>query len=378
MRVITCDGSPAVVAELRHALDGVLAGGPALAPIGPGSDAGPVDSGPDPGHVVVTTSGSTGAPKRVLLPAAALRASAGATSRRLGGPGRWLLALPAQHVAGLQVLVRSTLAGTDPAVLDLRGGFHPAAFADAAGALMRRRSQSSGRCYTSLVPTQLRRLLDDEPGTLGGFDAVLLGGAAAPPSLVARARVIGVAVVTTYGMSETCGGCVYDGHPLDGVRVRLDGAGRIELAGPVLASGYLDHPGDPAFRGGWFRTSDLGRLGADGSVQVLGRVDDVIVTGGVNVAPAEVEAALTADLTIAMACVVGIPDPDWGQRLVAAVVPADPARPPATARVLAAARKRLSGPQTPKQLLVVGTLPLREVGKPDRHAVAELLRRELG
>ncbi len=378
MRVITCDGSPAAVAELRRALDGVLAGGPALAPIGAGSDPGPVDAGPDPGHVVVTTSGSTGAPKRVLLPAAALRASAGATSRRLGGPGRWLLALPAQHVAGLQVLVRSTLAGTDPAVLDLRGGFHPAAFADAAEALMRRRSQSNDRCYTSLVPTQLGRLLADEPGTLGGFDAVLLGGAAAPPGLVARARGIGVVVVTTYGMSETCGGCVYDGHPLDGVRVRLDGAGRIELAGPVLASGYLDRPGDSAFRDGWFRTSDLGRLGSDGSVQVLGRVDDVIVTGGVNVAPAEVEAVLAADPAIAAACVVGIPDPSWGQRLVAAVVPADPDRPPVVAGVLAAARKRLSGPQTPKQLLVVGALPLREVGKPDRRAVAELLRRELG
>lgn len=376
MRVIACDGSPAAVAELRHALDGVLAGGPALAPVGTGSRAGPVGSGPDPGHVVVTTSGSTGVPKRVLLPAAALRASAEATSRRLGGPGCWLLALPAQHVAGLQVLVRSALAGTDPAVLDLRGGFDPAAFADAAAALMQRRSQSNGRCYTSLVPTQLGRLLDDQPGALDGFDAVLLGAAAPPPGLVARARAIGVAVVTTYGMSETCGGCVYDGHPLDGVRVRLDAAGRIELAGPVLAGGYLDRPADPAFRDGWFRSSDLGRLGADGSVQVLGRVDDVIVTGGVNVVPAEVEAVLAADPTIAAACVVGIPDPIWGQRLVAAVVPADPDWPPVAARVLAAARKRLGGPQTPKQLLVVGALPLRGVGKPDRRAVGELLRRE--
>jgi len=376
VHVIACDGSPAAVAELRHALDGVLGGGPALAPIGAGTGFGAVDSGAPPSHVVVTTSGSTGAPKRVLLPAAALRASAEATSRRLGGPGRWLLALPAQHVAGLQVLVRSALAGTDPAVLDLRGGFDPGAFADAAEALMRRRSQSNDRCYTSLVPTQLGRLLDEEPGALGGFDAVLLGGAAAPPGLVARARGIGVAVMTTYGMSETCGGCVYDGHPLDGVRVRLDSAGHIELAGPVLAGGYLDRPGDPAFRDGWFRTSDLGRLGSDGSLQVLGRVDDVVVTGGVNVVPAEVEAVLTADPTIATACVVGIPDPSWGQRLVAAVVPADPAQPPAAAGVLTAARKRLSGPQTPKQLLVVDALPLREVGKPDRRAVAELLRRK--
>ncbi len=377
VRVIVCDGSPAAVAELRSALDGVLAGGPALATVGVESGAGSVDSRLEPGHVIVTTSGSTGVPKRVLLPAAALRASAEAASRRLGGPGRWLLALPAQHVAGLQVLVRSALAGTDPAVLDLRGGFDPRAFTDAAETLMRRRSQSKARCYTSLVPTQLGRLLDEEPGALDGFDAVLLGGATAPPDLAARARAIGVAVVTTYGMSETCGGCVYDGYPLDGVRVQLDAAGRIELAGPVLASGYLDRPGDPAFRDGWFRTSDLGRLRADGSLQVLGRVDDVIITGGVKVVPAEVEAVLAADPAIAAACVVGIPDPSWGQRLVAAVVPADPARPPAAARVLTAARKRLSGPQTPKQLLVVDALPLRQMGKPDRRAVAELLRREL-
>ncbi len=369
-RVIPCDGSPAAVDELRAALADTLEGRVALAPLGPGDAAPP--AGVEPGHVVVTTSGSTGEPKRVLLTAAALRASATATHGRLGGAGSWLLALPAHHVAGIQVLVRSALAGTEPGVLDLRGGFDPAAFAAAAGA------PPGARRYTSLVPAQLARLLDGEPGALTAFDAVLLGGAAAAPELVARARATGVAVVTTYGMSETCGGCVYDGLPLDGVRIRLDAAGRIELAGPVLAGGYLGHPGDPAFRDGWFRTTDLGVLGPDGRLQVLGRADDVVITGGVNVAPAEVEAALEADPAVAAACVVGIPDPQWGQRVVAAVVPADAGRPLDADAVLARVRRRLDGAHTPKQVIAVPRLPLRGVGKPDRHAVAELVRRALG
>jgi len=343
----------------------VLAGGTAVAPIGP-QDAPPHET-VEPGHVVVATSGSSGERKHVLLSAAALRASAQATHARLGGTGHWLLVLPAQHVAGLQVLVRSALAGAEPAVLDLRGGFDPAGFAHVADVLRRRRPQ---RTYTSLVPTQLARLLDDAPDALGGFDAVLLGGAAAPSGLVARARAAGVTVVTTYGMSETCGGCVYDGRPLDGVQVRLDPADRIEVAGPVLARGYLGRADDSVFRDGWFRTSDLGRFDADGRLEVLGRADDVIVTGGVNVAPAEVEATLVADPAIAAACVVGVPDARWGQRVVAAVVAADPAHPPTPAAVLTAARQRLTGPQTPKQLLVVDALPLRGVGKPDRRAVA--------
>ncbi len=174
--------------------------------------------------------------------ASALLASASATHDRLGGPGRWLLALPAQHVAGVQVLVRSLVSRTEPGVLDLAGGFTPAGFAAAASAL------GGVRRYTALVPTQLVRLLDaadqgdgDGVRELARFDAVLVGGAGTPPAVLERAAAAGVRVVTTYGASETSGGCVYDGVPLDGVRVRLgDGPdpSRVLLGGPTLARGY--------------------------------------------------------------------------------------------------------------------------------------------
>ncbi|MDQ4030872.1 MAG: o-succinylbenzoate--CoA ligase [Actinomycetota bacterium] len=373
MRVIHCDGSPEVIRELDAALRAALTGGEAVAPLGCEQPPPPRD--PGPGEVVLTTSGSTGTPKWVQLSAAALIASAEAAQARLGGPGRWLLALPAQHVAGLQVLIRATLAGSQPAPLDLRGGFDPAAF----GTTARQLAGEAGRCYTALVPTQLARLLDTDPDPLTAFDAVLLGGSAPPAELLRRAQVAGVRVVTTYGMTETAGGCVYDGRPLDGMQVRIDGpgagTGRVELAGPMLATGYLDAPEDTAaaFRDGWFRTADLGRLDGQGRLQVLGRADDVVVTGGLNVAPADVEAVLTGMPGVAAACVVGLPDPKWGERVTAVVVPVDPGRPPDPGALRAAARRLLTGAQTPKEIVLFDALPLRGVGKPDRNAVRAML-----
>ena len=181
--------------------------------------------------VVIGTSGSTGAPKGVELSAAALRHSAQASLDRVGArPGeRWLCCLPVTHVAGLQVLVRSLVGGTEPA---LAGHADGATLAAAA---------ASGCAHVSLVPTQLQRLLEsgaDKSTPLAGFSSVLLGGAAAPAGLLAAARAAGVPVVTTYGMTETCGGCVYDGVPLDGVRVKIGDDERIWIGGPVLFSGY--------------------------------------------------------------------------------------------------------------------------------------------
>ncbi|MBA2474236.1 MAG: AMP-binding protein, partial [Pseudonocardiales bacterium] len=291
------------------------------------------------------------------------------------GPGRWLLALPTEHVAGVQVLVRAALAGNRPAVLDLRGGFDPTSF----GLAAHRLRSAGGRCYTALVPIQLIRLLDTDPDRLAGFDAVLVGGAAAPTELLRRARAAGVRVVTTYGMTETAGGCVYDGWPLDGVEVRVNGTetdpGSIELAGPMLATGYLDAPEQTAvaFQDGWFQTSDLGRRDGQGRLQVLGRADDVIVTGGLNVAPAEVEAVLAGLPGVAAACVVGLPDPDWGERVTAVVIATDPGRPPEPGALRAAAGRLLTGAQVPKEIVVLGALPLRGVGKPDRRAVRTML-----
>jgi o-succinylbenzoate---CoA ligase len=317
----------------------------------------PLEAGAD---LVVVTSGSTGNGRAVLLPAAALEASAAATHARLGGPGSWLLALPVSAIAGLQVLCRSILFGSPPAVL---GKGEP--LADAV------RRMPAGRRYTALVPTQLRRFLDEEPDGLRSLDAVLVGGAATDAGLLARAWREGVPVVTTYGMTETAGGCVYDGEPLDGVRVRVtDG---VELAGPTLALGYRLDPAatEAAFAGGWFRTRDAGALDADGRLTVTGRLDDVVITGGVNVAPAAVEAALREHPDVADAVVFGRSDPTWGQRVVAAVVPAPGATPELpTLRDWVA--DRLGRPAAPRQLHVLRALPLLHTGKPDRRAVAAL------
>ena len=337
------DGDPAAVAAARAALR------PAE-PLEPGAD------------LVVVTSGSTGAGRAVLLPAAALRASAEATAERLGGPGSWLLVLPVSAIAGLQVLCRSLLAGTRPTV--------PGAGESLTASVAR---MPPGRRYTALVPTQLRRYLDTEPGALRSFDAVLVGGAATDPALLARARAEGVAVVTTYGMTETAGGCVYDGVPLRGVGVRVTGDG-IELSGPTLALGYRLDPGATAasFRGGWFRTRDAGAL-HEGRLTVHGRLDDVVISGGVNVAPAAVEDVLREHPDVADAVVFGRPDDEWGQRVVAAVVPVA-GRAPSLAVLRPWVAERLGSPAAPRGLHLIDAVPLLHTGKADRRAVADRVR----
>lgn len=378
VREIRLDG-PTGTAELADGLRAALFdGGPAVLPLS-AADPGPVRGAPPPPGiaVVVATSGSTGEPKGVLLAGRALESSAIATHARLGGPGRWLLALPAHRIAGLQVLVRSLLAGHEPVVLP-GGGFRPERFADAAAPVL----TADGPRYVSLVPTQLARLLaGDAPASalaaLRAFDTVLVGGAATSGPLLARARDAGVAAVTTYGMTETAGGCVYDGVPLDGVEVATGSTGLISLRGPMLASGYWNDPEATAaaFASGWFHTSDLGELRPDGSLAVLGRADHLINTGGVKVVPSAVEDALLAVPGVSAACVVDLPDAEWGQLVAAAVVPADPVRPPAADQLRAVVHDRLGGPATPKVLRVVSTLPERVPGKVDRDGVRAMLTR---
>lgn len=364
---------------LASALDGT---GPAVAPTdlaGTGTSVTGLEV-PDDVAVVLRTSGSTGASREVMLGARALRASAEATAEALDATSarstQWLLALPPVHVAGVQVLVRSALAGTVPVVMDLSDGFRGAAFVAATTAM------TGARRHTSLVPTQLVRLLDDPDGlpALRSFDAVLLGGAATPPALLSRAREAGVRVVTTYGMTETCGGCVYDGRPLDGVRVDLEPDGRVLLGGPVLATGYLGRPDLDAeafvTRRGerWMRTSDLGELDDTGRLRVTGRADDVIITGGLKVPPAAVEQALSDLEDVAEVCVVGLPDDEWGQAVTAVLVLRPGASAPTLATVRAVATERLGAPSAPRDVVVVDRLPLRGPGKTDRQATARLAR----
>jgi O-succinylbenzoic acid--CoA ligase len=380
MRALTVPTGPEVLDVVLPALAAALDGGPPLLPLPAGPPAvvdallaalRPDQPLEDPEvALVVPTSGSTGEPKGALLTAAAVHASARATHDRLGGPGRWLLALPPTHVAGLMVLARSLATGTEPVAVDRSGPFDPDRFATAAATL----AHDTPR-YVSLVPAQLRLLLD--AGTdLTGFDAVLLGGAAAAPALLDRARSAGVAVVTTYGMSETCGGCVYDGVPLDGVAVALDPDGRIRLGGPTVFRGYRLRPDLTAGAldaAGRLRTGDLGRLDADGRLHVLGRADDVIVTGGVNVPAASVEAAVAAHPGVAACAVVGVPDDVWGERVAVAVQPEPGADPLDLARLRAFVADRLEPAAQPRLLVLVEAIPLLASGKPDKDAVRALV-----
>lgn len=211
--LLALPATPAVLAVLPR-LRAALRGTAPMIPYAVGSPPpAPVpDSAPLPADLaaILGTSGSTGSPKRALLTAAALTASAHATHAHLGGSGQWLLALPPHHIAGLQVLLRSVVAQSNPIVMDLTGGFEATAFTTAIGQL-----DPGQRRYTSLVPAQLTRLLDDPAATaaLADLDAVLLGGQALDPRLRARAQGAGVQVIATYGMTETAGGCVYDGLP---------------------------------------------------------------------------------------------------------------------------------------------------------------------
>ncbi len=332
---------------------------------------------PDDLALVVGTSGSTGAPKLAMLGSAALTASARATHGRLGGPGQWLLALPAVHVAGVQVLLRSLDAETTPVVVDLTHGFSVEGFTGATGRL-----DPGVRRYTALVPTQLVRLLEHRAGAeaLRRFHGVLVGGAALPPVLRRRAEAAGVTLLATYGMSETAGGCVYDGVPLGGSTVALADDGRVELGGATLAHGYLGRPDLTfhAFRvaadgSRTFRTDDAGHLDDDGRLHVDGRLDDLVNSGGMKVAPRLVEeAALEHVPGVGEAVVVGTPDPEWGEAVSLLVVPLPGARPLSLVEVREALREHLPDHALPRRVTSTGAVPLRGPGKPDRAAVAAL------
>lgn len=372
---------PRLLQALQAALDGT---GPAICPLSPDTPAPalratldalaphavetpagttphhPSDGAPPPTPVapgtavLIATSGSTGTPKFVELSAEALRASATATHTRIGADttDRWLCCLPTSHIAGIQVLVRALLNGTTP---HIHPRFDPAGVAATDATLI------------SLVPTQLHRLID-AGADLTRYRAILLGGAAAPPDLLDKARTEGATVHTTYGMSETCGGCAYDGLPLDGVTLDLTPDGRVRIAGPVLFTGYRLAPDltAQARDGRWYLTQDLGALDA-GRLRIRGRVDDVINTGGEKVVAGDVAARLAHHPRVADVVVVGRPDPVWGERVTAVVVPNGPA--PTLDDLRGWVRETMPAHAAPRELDLRPALPLLPSGKPDRAAL---------
>ena len=302
--------------------------------------------------VVVATSGSTAAPKGVMLSHDALRASVTASLRRLDATAadRWLCCLPVQHVAGLQVLLRSAELGNEPII---QPRFDVTAVASERSATL-----------VSLVPTMLRRLLDAQ-ADLGHLRCILLGGAPPGRRLLADAAAVGLHVVTTYGMTETCGGSVYDGVPLDGVEIDVDAAGTIGVRGSVLFTGYRTPSADvpPQLDGAWWRTADLGRL-VDGRLEILGRSDDVIITGGHNVVAGRVADLLEEHPGVAEAAVIGVDDPEWGQRVVAYVVPRG--IPPSLDDLRAFVTQNAPAYLAPREVVVLDALPRLTSGKVDR------------
>ena len=317
-------------------------------------------SAADPEPVVIATSGSSGAPKQVVLGRDAVLASAAASAARVGGSGPWVLALPSSYVAGFNVVVRSLVAGHRPVVLGDR------ALAEVA--------LPDG--FLSVVPTQLQRWLDApaDRAALAGLHTVLVGGGPVDPTLRTRAAAAGVRVLATYGAAETCGGCVYDGLPLDGVGLALATDGRVRIAGPTLFDGYLgdDAATRSALVDGWFLTSDAGRLDEDGRLSVLGRVDDMVVSGGVNVPAAAVAARLREHPAIAAAEVVGVPDPEWGNRVVAVLSLVEPAETVSLDEARTWVGERHPRAWAPREVVVVPALPMLTNGKVDRLGVREL------
>lgn len=366
LAVVSSADPLSVMAALRHALSG---DGPAVLPH-PGSPAGVPPVVEKKVAVVIETSGSTGSPKRVALSADALLAGVAATDSALGGPGQWMLALPANYIAGVTVLLRSIAADTDPVIL--RGAFDPVGFADAAAGL------TAERRYVSLVPAQLARLVDAAEQELGileaarRFDRILLGGQAAPAALLARSLELGLNVSTTYGSSETGGGCVYEGVPIGSVSARISG-GEVELAGPVLAEGYLGDPSrtaaafidDHGVR--WYRTGDNGGI-VDGVLTVTGRIDGFIISGGVKVSLDEVEAVVRESPGLGDAVVVRAASDQWGE--VPIVVSTGMAQ---LADLRAAAVARLGRAAAPAEIVTVAELPLTATGKPDRIRIERMI-----
>ena len=368
-------------AWLLPALADALKGGAPILPVAPGLSDDEVQKLqaaelPRGTAVLVRTSGSSGVPKAVALSATALVASAEATHEALGGPGQWLVTLPAHLISGLQMLVRSQVSGIEPLFFD--GPFDPAALLEAAERMEHERR------YVSLVPVQFARLLDlaeADPAaadTLRGFAGVLVGGQAISLALRQRAHELDVNLRRSYGMTETSGGCVYDGVEIGDTRMRIRG-GEVQLSGSTLATAYAGGSGDEASAQAltddrfiddagtrWYRTGDAGEL-LGGMLTVTGRLDRVIISGGVNVSLDEVERVVRELPGWSSAVALVAPHPEWGERasLVveteAGAIPLD--------EVKATVKQQLGAAAVPEWVTETEQLPRLAGGKPDMPAI---------
>ncbi|MGW2640740.1 AMP-binding protein [Streptomyces sp. NPDC001348] len=374
LRPVVLPGPSAQAVDvLMRAIEQVYEGGPAIAPVAGAAAARDLPGTvPDGTAVVLSTSGSTRAPKRTALPRSALLASSSATLRRLGGPGDWLLCLPVGFVAGFQVVSRAVVSGTRVTTLD-GGRFDAAAFVAATNRM------GTGRRYTALVPTQVKRLLADADAraALASFDHVLVGGAPLDHHTATQLREL-TDFVATYGMTETGGGCVYGGVPLDGVRVRIVDE-IVHVGGDTVASTYLGATEEEQSRfytdGGrrWYRTSDRARWDDHHRLVPLGRIDDLINTGGLKISAGEVEQALLGVGWVDSAVVMGLPDHEWGELVGAHVVPRAGTFAPDREVLRERVRRRLGPAAVPKRIVFHDDVPLLPNSKIDRSAVRERL-----
>jgi O-succinylbenzoic acid--CoA ligase len=322
----------------------------ALTTEGPALGCGPVHSTSVPSDIslLVATSGSTGTPKEIALTSAALTSSAKASNKFLKAAkgDTWSLLLPLTHIAGINVLMRAMQLGTEPRDLRNHVGSYP--HAD----------------FTAIVPTQLFNALNENSDLLKhlqGAKAVLVGGASISQDLRAQGVAAGINIVATYGMSETSGGCIYDGIALDGVAFEIATDGRIKISGPILA--------DIEKENGWFITQDLGKI-VDGKLQVIGRADDVIISGGENISLSAIEAEINRKFPDLLVAAFSAPDSKWGQALHIAVQSTDEKIKSELSNVLV---KSIGSHAKPKSVLLLDKLPQIGIGKIDRISLAKLV-----
>lgn len=312
----------------------------------------------DPGVVlVVPSSGTADVPRLAAFDRASIEAAVQTSAEALGASNadRWLCCLPVEHIGGLMVLFRGVLLGGG---VTIHERFDPEAVLDELGV-----------AFASVVPTMLERLVESDED-LSSFRSILVGGARLDPGLRRRAELAGASVVETYGMTESCGGVVYDGVPLRGTQVRIGPEGEIQLRGPTLMRGYRLDPSTPFTDDGWLRTHDAGELDPDGRLRIAGRLDDLVITGGEKVWPGRVEGALAEHPRVREVAAAGRPDPEWGEHLTVWIVPVDPAEPPTLDDLRAFAAETLPRYAAPRELILVDRLPRTRSGKVRRADLA--------